>query len=738
MNYFTTPAAAVLFASAAFAQAIVLPLTFPVVAPVSAAATEGSTSTPLPFGSSLARHVLYAYDGSTVGYMASARIRAVELRADGAAGGSSIAGSYNFTLFCSTGKNATSALDPIFANNHGADRIQVFSGALSVPAVPVGAVPNVFGLRIPFSTPFEWDPRNGPLVLEFRYNAAVPTFGAFDAVGAPDLVGGLSASGASTATATAVLANAPVIRLQTEGGVTPAAFAATEATANSGFPWNRPAATAMRTLHLYEGAVMPFTGRQLITALAWRTDAGSAFLGRTYDVRISLSTSSSTAATLSTTFAANHGSDLTVVFDGTLVAAASPASTDLSHFDLFCELQRPFEYDPADGALAVDVQLQNSTGALTANFDTTSQAGLLAARVSHTTDANAVSTAGGGSVSPQLGVALVMAMRSVPVATAPASFAQAVNTLSNSTAFPFNQTQGRSLNVIAAAAAGITQPTFVRHLRFRPANTALTGGPVTVTCTVDVSSAVTTPATVSPTFDLNHGTDRLRAFDGQVSVPSFSRASTDLAFLAEIKLDRPFLWDPASHPYLVVDIVVNGRAGTGFPVETTSGMTVDDARVTSTSSLAATGTAQQLAVSLQIGGERANGLALNYGTGCTGTNGVPVCTTVGVPCLPNPDFRLRVQRAAGNAIALLLIGLTNTNVPLGGATSCSLLNGLEIGVLDFAITDPTGDGSRALPLPGVPGFDGFTFHSQWLVLDPAANALGFAVSDGQVVTTRFF
>lgn len=738
MNHAIAVAASILIPSTCFAQAAALPLTFPLVAPLAAVATEGSASTALPFGSSLARHVLYAYDGSTVGFATAARIRAIELRADGAAVGTSTAGNYSFSLICSTGRNAANTLDPVFANNHGADRIQVFNGALALPTVPVGSAPNAFGLRIPFARPFEWDPRNGPLVLEFRYNASTPTFGSFDAVGAPDVVGGLTANGATTTTATSVLATAPVLRLLTEGGVTPAAFTATEASSGTGFPWNRTSGSAMRTLNLYEGPTMPFTGRQLITSLAWRADAGGAFPGRTYDVRISLSTSAATAGTMSTTFAANHGSDLTVVFDGTLVAAPSPASTGLSHFDLFCELQRPFEYDPGDGALAVDLQLRNCSGPTSMNFDVTNLTGLQAGRVSHTANANAVDTTGSGNVSPQPGVALVMAMRSVPVATAPASLANVVNTISNSTAFPFNQTQGRSLNLISAAAAGITQPTFVRHLRFRPGNTTPTGGPLTVTCTVDLSSALTTPATVSPTFDANHGADRVRAFDGQVSVPFFSRVATDPAFLAEIKLDRPFLWDPTTHPYLAVDLVVNGRTGTGFLIETTNGLTVDDARVTNTSSVATTGTTQAIAVTMQIGGEHANGLAVNYGAGCAGTNGVPICTTVGVPCLPERDFALRVHRAAGNSLAVLLVGFSSTNIPLGGAPGCSFLNGLEIGGLDIVITDATGDATRPLPLPGSPVFDGFTFRTQWMVLDPAANALGIAVSDGQVVTARFF
>jgi hypothetical protein len=141
---------------------------------------------------------------------------------------------------------------------------------------------------------------------------------------------------------------------------------------------------------------------------------------------------------------------------------------------------------------------------------------------------------------------------------------------------------------------------------------------------------------------------------------------------------------------------------------------------------------------MQLGGERANGLALNYGAGCTGTNGVPVCTTVSVPCLPNPDFRVRVHRAAGNSLAIMVIGFSSVTTPLAGAPGCSLLNGLEFGTFGFAITDPTGDASLAFPLLNMPAVDGLSFFTQWAVLDPSANSLGIVVSDGQQVTLKFF
>lgn len=706
---------------------------FPLAVPLSAAASEGSSSTAIPFGSSLARHVMYAYGGSATGFAAPIRIAAILLRADGATPGGAVAGSYDFTLDCSTAVHPATALSTTFASNHGADRVRVRSGVLRVQPPAVGLSPNPFSLRIPFATPFEWDPRRGPLLLDFACNAAAPAFGAFDAETAPNDVGGIAANGSATAVATSVLTAAPVLQLLAAADAGPAAFAAAEATSSTSFPWNRPIGATMRTLNLYEPAALSFTGRRLVTALAWRTDTGQAFGGRSYDVRISLSTSGKTASSLDPVFAANHGADLTVVFDGAMVCAPTPASVDLSQFDVFCELQRPFEYDPANGALAVDVQLRGSTGATGPGFDCSLQTGLPVGRLSDTTSATATTAS-----SIQAGIALVMAIRSVPVPVLPASLANAVNPATgNGTSFPWGASPCRTLAMVSAAAAGITQPTFVRHLRFRPSG-AGNFGPSTYTCSIDLSNPTNTPATLSPTYDLDHGSNRRRVFDGRFSVPLFSRGATDPRLPIEVELQQPFLWDPLAHPYLSVDIVVTDRTGPGIQLETTASRGIDNARLTASSATAVTGTPQQIACVMQIGGETANGLAVNYGAGCPGTNGPPLCTTVGLPSLPNRDFRIRLHAGAGNALALLLVGFHQASFPLAGAPGCSLLHTLELGTFGIVVTDPGGDGSLAFPLGKDPAFDGFPFCTQWLVLDAAANALGLATSDAQLLTMKFF
>lgn len=697
------------------------------VLPTSARYSEGSTVTALPFGSSLSRHVLYAYDGSTTGYSAPRRIGGIALRCDGTTPGSASPGTYNFTLKVSTGRNAVSALDPVFANNHGNDLITAFNGALSVPAALTGYAPNQFSLWIPFSAAFEWDPRNGPLLLDFAYGVSAPAFGGWDAESSG--VAGLSANSSSATTATASLALAPVIEIQHLGLVSPSSLATVEGSTSTAYPFGLSGAISSRSLSIHDPGTWGFTGAQQISALAWRTDQGIQFPGRALWIRITLSTTSVSAASISSTFAANHGSDQTVVFDGHLSAAAGSANTSPGYFDLVCELQQSFVYDPASGGLVVDVQVQSGAGVPRSMDCGSGITGI--GRVYHSSD----SLAAMGTSQP--GVGMPLALRSLPLATMPASARLTPNPRTgNQTSYPFN-TASRSLQLVSAAETRVSQPFFVRHLRFRPSG-ALTSGPSTWAMTVDLSSAATTPANLSSVFDNNHGGDRRRVFDGMVSMPLLTRLATDPEFLIEIKLDEPFLWNAGTAPYLAVDLRSTSRTGAGVTIETTYFQTFDDGRITSTNPSASSGTTQNVAAVLQLSGEHQNGLATNYGAGCDGLNGRPLCATVGLPSLPNPDFRFRVLQAAGNAPAVLLLGLSNANIALPLAPGCAVLHGLELGSAGVAITDAAGNGTLAFALRSDLSLDGVQFRTQWAVLDSSANSLGIATSDAQLLTLRFF
>lgn len=722
-----------LLAPVAIAQNPVFPRTLP----ETLVATEGPASTAYPFGSTVARRVMFAYDGSTSDYGNPIRISTLRLRPDGATPGSSTAGSYTFTLTLSTGRNPAGALSTTFDQNHGADRTVAYSGTLAVAAPTVGLSPNPFGLAIPLQQPFEWDPRLGPLVLDIAYASGSPAFAGWDAstVG----VAGLAANGASATAATSTLPNAPVLRLEQTGAPVPAIASYPPNQPSGSLPWNGPVHLQGRCLTVYDASQFLPPTRRRITALAWRTINGTAFPGRSYDVRITLATSPLHAAQATTTFADHLGDDAVVVFEGQLIAAASPASADLTQFDLFCELQHPFDYDPSRGGLSVDVQLRDCVGNTGAGFDCATGPTIFAATLA-AYGSPTMSSASPADLDVHQG--LLMGLRSLDLPTCPGARASSTNpNTANGSAFPFQQAgngQSRSLQTISAADAGITAPTFVRGLRFRPGPQATSIGPTAFTGSVDLSNALFTPAQQFSLFDPSHGSNRLRVFSGSFSVPFRDWTNGPRDFPIEVGFQQPFLWDPVAAPHLCIDVVITQRTGTGFPVETTAGTTADDCTVVSNFPTAYLGTFVDVAPTVQLVCGHPNGLASNYGTGCAGLNGVPVCTTAGLPTLPNPDFGVRVVRALGNAPALLVMGTSAAQLPLPGAPGCLQLHGLEYGTIGFVVTDPQGTGTVRLALPASRAFDGVQMRTQWAVLDASANALGVATSDAQVLTLRFF
>jgi hypothetical protein len=578
--------------------------------------------------------------------------------------------------------------------------------------------------------PFEWDPRNGPLILDIAYAGGSPALLQWDGIGSPHAAAGIVANSAN-ATVASFTATAPVIRLCETAFVLPTQYAAAEAPNAHPWPWsNSPAGT--RTLDLYDPSALPFSSRVWIDRLAWRTNAGSAFPGDSYQLRIVMSTSPNSSSTIVAGFEPNHGADRTVVFEGTWNAPASPSSSDPTAFDLFVDLQRPFEYDPSLGSIVVDVTVMNLPVVGTQFDNAPSTSSLPIARVVQVPP-------GAPAVTGRAAAVIGFHTRAIPP-TAPSILAIAVNPHAVATSTqPFSSSQGRVQSMVAAAEMGITEPTFVRHLRFRPKT--LTGGPFTFTGTIDLSNPTNNPGLMSNVFDANHGLNRLRVFDGQFSVPWFTRTATDLDFLVEVKLQRPFLWTPATNPYLTVDIRTTAVQGSGCSIETTRNMSPDpvDASITALSANATSVLSiNGFALAMQLSGEGQNGLAINYGSGCNGTNGVPQCTTRGTAELPNVDFGIRIRNARPGTPAFLLIGLSPANSPLVNAPGCNILTTLDIGTWGFVITNAAGEGLMPFPVYADPAYHNFGFRTQWIVYDPGANALGFVTSDAQQQVMVFF
>lgn len=113
-----------------------------------------------------------------------------------------------------------------------------------------------------------------------------------------------------------------------------------------------------RYLNIYNSSeflgAMPNGGR--ITAIAFRLDEAEqqGFTAHIPDLELRLSTSPSAAPVIPLPFASNIGADETTVFRGA-VDASLQATGARNPFDLVVPFNRPFDYDPRKGSLAVDL-----------------------------------------------------------------------------------------------------------------------------------------------------------------------------------------------------------------------------------------------------------------------------------------------------------------------------------------------------------------------------------------------
>lgn len=126
-----------------------------------------------------------------------------------------------------------------------------------------------------------------------------------------------------------------------------------------------------------------------------------------------------------------------------------------------------------------------------------------------------------------------------------------------------------------------------------------------------------------------------------------------------------------------------------------------------------------------------------FGTGCTGSNGIPTLDLVTAPRLGG-TYALEVDNmpAAPGLYAMVLgfdttffVGLGPLPLDLGalGAPGCALL--VDAGARTFALHNGN-TAQFALTVPNEPSFAGIEFANQAWVLDAPANALGVTVSNG--------
>lgn len=123
------------------------------------------------------------------------------------------------------------------------------------------------------------------------------------------------------------------------------------------------------------------------------------------------------------------------------------------------------------------------------------------------------------------------------------------------------------------------------------------------------------------------------------------------------------------------------------------------------------------------------------GAGCAGSNGTPMHTAVGTPDTGETVY-YRVGNVPPSTIAVALYGLGNAQwlgIPLPidfgvlGAPGCFLR--VDYVQWDAQVSTSIGTATSTFVFPPVPAYIGQSLYTQYLVLDPAANAFGWTFSN---------
>jgi hypothetical protein len=115
-----------------------------------------------------------------------------------------------------------------------------------------------------------------------------------------------------------------------------------------------------------------------------------------------------------------------------------------------------------------------------------------------------------------------------------------------------------------------------------------------------------------------------------------------------------------------------------------------------------------------------------FGSGCAGTSGTPVLGAVSACPPAGGSLDFVIANGPVGSVAILGLGLTQTNFPLLG---CNLLIGSVAGTATV-IFDGFGDGGFSLPLPASSA--GFALTAQAFTLDNGGPK-GFAATNGLLV-----
>jgi len=252
------------------------------------------------------------------------------------------------------------------------------------------------------------------------------------------------------------------------------------------------------------------------------------------------------------------------------------------------------------------------------------------------------------------------------------------------------------------------------------------GHRIVVDLEIAVGFTTKSPHTMSTTFAANFdvGPPMVVVPRSQVVFPDTPARPRDPSdFFMTIPWTTTVAWTPAAGHNFLVQVTVYGNSHGGpwaYGLDATS---------TGTSRLyASPPTATTGALNVDYG--------LVMGLRAPTNTAVPLLYSTSTPQIGD-TFRVRLAQARASAAALLCLGLSDANwaglaLPLDlawlGAPGCRLL--VSIDHAQAVATDASGSGSLNYDLPDNIYLLGGRFYNQYLVLDPPANTLGLALSNG--------
>lgn len=350
-----------------------------VVVPSGYTSAYGNSNNSYPFGWANL-HYMQAHDATE--FPGATIIRGFELR--NRRGNAQNA--YGLSLLLRAGHTARPArsLLTTFASNWKGTPTTVFNGTLNVPSFVAQTNPNVWTLKVPFSTPVAYLPANGNFLWEaLNRRTATSPANFFDAVSGTAVKASRLYNNSSYTATTGTLGAGYAVITKIDGvspavaaAVVPAGYATTAGNSANSYPFGW---ANLRYMQAHAAAELPATAT--LQGMAVRNRRNNAQNAKSIPMTIYVGHTTRPARSLATTFASNWAGSPTRVFNGTLNVPAFAAQTSASVWTLQVPFSTPFVYSRARGNFLFEAQNRGTSTASPNYFDAVSSTSNQASRL---------------------------------------------------------------------------------------------------------------------------------------------------------------------------------------------------------------------------------------------------------------------------------------------------------------------------------------------------------------------